>query len=273
MAETEEFQIRETERAGQAETARFFRWAFPLAAGIALSVGAVWWTITLRHESAPLVRLNDSGREVVVGLDGQPNGLAPLPETFREALIQTLRTAKLQIAPEVEALNRAPAATIPAAESATPLRVLAPRGTAVPDGTPLLQWSRTPDATGYKINIVEQTSGALVLSQEVGAETQEWRPTTPLSAGETFAWNVQALRDGVVVAQSAGATRFEVLSAGRLAEWEEWKRLAEGSHLLLGVSAARAGLLHEAAQEFRLLLQENPGSRLAQKLLAQAEIR
>ncbi len=273
MADTEESQIRETERAGQAETARYFRWALPLAAGIALSVGAVWWTITLRHESAPLIRLRDGGRELVVGLDGQPGGLTALPETLREALAQTLRTAKLQIAPEVEVLGRAPGATIPAAETAPSLRVLAPRTTAVPDGTPLLQWTGVPEATGYKIDIVEQTSGALVLSQEVAADAQEWRPIEPLPAGETFAWKVQALRDGAVIAQSAAAARFEVLGAGRLAEWEEWKRLADGSHLLLGVASARAGLLDEAAREFRLLVEENPDSRLAKKLLEQAQSR
>ncbi|MEP6956629.1 MAG: hypothetical protein ABI883_07370 [Chthoniobacterales bacterium] len=54
-------------------------------------------------------------------------------------------------------------------------------------------------------------------------------------------------------------------------ELEEWTRAAGGSHLVLGVANARAGLREEAEREFRALANQNPGSSLAQKLAAQVQ--
>jgi hypothetical protein len=62
-------------------------------------------------------------------------------------------------------------------------------------------------------------------------------------------------------------------SAATDAELQEWTRAAGGSHLVLGVTYARAGLLEEAGREFEALVRENPESPLARQLLEQVQSR
>ncbi len=62
-------------------------------------------------------------------------------------------------------------------------------------------------------------------------------------------------------------------SAATDAELQEWTRAAGGSHLVLGVAHARAGLLEEAGREFEALVRENPESPLARQLLEQVQSR
>lgn len=48
----------------------FGRWALPLAAAIALSLGGLWWGMHARSSSAGLVRLRDGGRDLRITRDG-----------------------------------------------------------------------------------------------------------------------------------------------------------------------------------------------------------
>jgi Flp pilus assembly protein TadD len=59
--------------------------------------------------------------------------------------------------------------------------------------------------------------------------------------------------------------RFAVLSTENFQELTSLQK--SNSHLALGVSYARAGLLNEAEREFQSLVKLNPQSELARKLL------
>ena len=86
----------------------------------------------------------------------------------------------------------------------------------------------------------------------------------------------ETLRTGrVAIAPDATerAGQRAVLSEGKRAELEQWTSSARGSHLVMGVAYARAGLIDDALREFRSLAQQNPESSLARQLLEQVETR
>lgn len=157
--------------ANRAESARFPRWMLPLAAGVSLAVGGLWWSITFRQMNAPRTTLLDGGREIVIASNGRAAALRGLPGPMQDALAETMRTGKIVIAPE------------------------------------------------------------------------------------------------------ATSARSQALAAGKAAELDEWMHSAGTSHLLRGLGNARAGLVEEAAREFRILVQDNPDSPLARQLLEQVETR
>lgn len=146
---------RDPSEIAEEESAGFFRWALPAAAGVALGVGALWWSVTIRQEAKPFLQLRDGGTTLTIDAQGESPEFRDLPASLHQAVAETLRTGRLAF--------------------------------------------------------------------------------------------------------------------GNEAALGESNQLDGGSHLIRGVAKARAGLLDEAAAEFRLLIEENPDSPLAQALLEQVE--
>ena len=97
-----------------------------------------------------------------------------------------------------------------------------------------------------------------------------WRLAVPLQRGQTYSWEVTAVKDGEeITAPVAPAPRaqFRVLEADKLNALTKLKGQRPASHLALGLTYARLGLIPEAESEFRQLVKENPDSALAKKLL------
>jgi hypothetical protein len=67
--------------------------------------------------------------------------------------------------------------------------------------------------------------------------------------------------------------RFRILEPARRADLERDRAASAGSHLVLGVVFAQAGLLDDAERELRALARENPQSDLARRLLQSVEAR
>ncbi len=65
--------------------------------------------------------------------------------------------------------------------------------------------------------------------------------------------------------------RFRVLNGADEIAWKAAREAVGDSHLLRGTVAARAGLLLEAAEEFRALGLQNPRAEKARLFLEQAE--
>jgi hypothetical protein len=222
-----------------------------------------------------LVNLRDGGRVIAFGNDGRSPALAGLPESVRGDVSQAIRTGRVDLTPDVTALIGRLGTLAGPAESETEFRVLEPIGTTVRDARPQFRWAAAPAASGYEIHIVEETSGAVVATEQLPSSATEWQPPSPLPAGEVYQWQVQALRDDAVIASSPKPPEpealFHVLSEAKLAELEEARRASNGSHLVMGVANARAGLIDEALREFRLLSEQNPDAELPRQLLEQLE--
>jgi hypothetical protein len=146
----------------------------------------------------------------------------------------------------------------------------APVGTVVESDRPAFSWEAAPGATGYLVTIYDATS-----RESIGGATvagTEWTPPEPLMRGRTYRWEVAALKDGQQVGRaprSSGPTaRFRVLEQEQLEKLNEARATYGDSHLALGVLYTQAGLLDDAEREFGHLLQENPDSAAARRLLA-----
>lgn len=263
--------------AGRTASRNFPGWALALAAAVIVSAAAMWWGMSRSTEPPPFVKLQDGEEPIAFANDGASPRLAAVPESIAQAVAKTVRSSRVELTAEVAALAGATGTLAAPAEAESGFRVLEPVGTAVRDERPRFRWTAAAGASGYEINIVEETSGALLVSQQLPAEVTEWQPPEPLPAGELYQWEVQALRDGAVIAKSpsppAPEARFRVLSKAAVAELEEAKRASRGSHLVMGIANARAGLLDDAIREFRLLAEQNPEAELPRQLLQQLESR
>src|SRR5215210_4711994 len=91
----------ETRADGSVEERRgaFPRWMFPLVMVVALVVGGIWWSITLRQEFGPAASLRDGQREWRIDAQGQVAGTERLPSSLRDAVGEAVRTGRLPIAP------------------------------------------------------------------------------------------------------------------------------------------------------------------------------
>jgi hypothetical protein len=221
------------------------------------------------------VKLRDGDRVIAFASDGRASTLRGVPESVSVAIAETIRSGRIELAPEISALAGRTGTFAGAAEEHTGLRVLEPLGTAVRDARPTFRWQPALDASGYQINIVEETSGALLVNEQLAPTATEWQPAEPLPSGQVYQWEVQALRDGAVVANSPQPpepeARFHILTQAEIAELEEAKRTSNGSHMVMGVANARAGLLDDALRELRILREQNPEAELPRGLIEQLE--
>ena len=120
--------------------------------------------------------------------------------------------------------------------------------------------------------MVDAQQRGAVTSGEAPAGASEWTPSDSLQPAGDYAWVVEAMRGGAVIGK-ATAVRFRVLDEAQAAQIDADIAAAGSSHLVAGIAHARAGLLDDAANEFRLLRDENPRSGLAQQLVEQVAVR
>lgn len=252
----------------------FARWVFPLAAAVLLSGAAIWW-MTHREVATQYVTLRDDGRVLAFTEDGRSPALTGLPRPLDESVAETIRTGRINVDPQTAGLAGQIGTLAGADEQQNVFRVLAPIATAVADAKPRFRWTPAAGASGYRINILEETSGAVIVSERVSAESTEWAPAEPLPRGEVYQWEVQALRDEQVIANTPAPpqpeARFRILGKAALAELQEATRASSGSQFAMGVANARAGLIDDALRNFRSVAAENPDSELLKQVIAQIE--
>lgn len=89
--------------AAEAESAGFFRWALPAAAGVALGVGLVWWSFTLHQERKPFTQLRDGAATMVIDEQGNSPAFHDLPPDLHEVVEETLRTGAVPMPAKIRA--------------------------------------------------------------------------------------------------------------------------------------------------------------------------
>ena len=115
----------------------------------------------------------------------------------------------------------------------------------------------------YDSNVTKVAESELLTSME-------WALPSTLARGRIYIWQVRATRDGrqmIAPSPAAGRAKFKVLEQSRVEQIAIAKRPGFGSHLVMGLLYAEAGLLNEAARELEALQKANPNSAIARKLL------
>jgi anti-sigma factor RsiW len=134
---------------------------------------------------------------------------------------------------------------------------LSPRGTVVEETQPSFTWRAVPDAR-YRVTIFDD--GREVAASPALTATR-WQPERALARGRMYAWQLQVItpkQRELFPGAAEGPATVRVLDDTAAAELQEARRRAGSDHLLLGVLAARAGLVARAESELSLAAQTEP---------------
>jgi anti-sigma factor RsiW len=245
-------------------------WLLPLAAAVIAGTALVWWA-TFSQPRAGVV-LHDNGIRLQISPDGSVIGLPNLPSELRTSLKSVLSENRLNVAPFLAALTGRANVLAGAGSDGGSLRIVSPRGVAVENPSPLLEWTPDDRAMSYRVTVARKSDDAVSEAAEVSNRQSSWRPQEPLARGETFAWQIESIRDGETIATAPGSSQpeaqFYLLSDREEEELNAAKASFGKSHLAMALAYARFGLTDQADAELRSLEQDNPGSTLPPKLRA-----
>jgi hypothetical protein len=141
----------------------------------------------------------------------------------------------------------------------------------VEDQRPVFRWEAIPGGT-YRVSIYNDAFNLTAASARIA--TTEWEPPKPLRRGTRYSWQLTVTREGnefTVPVPPAPEARFRVLGEADEAGIARARSQSGGSHLVLGILYARAGLLDAALQELQALRAQNPDSAEVAGLLASLE--
>jgi hypothetical protein len=216
---------------------------------------------------AVVASLDDNGRKIQLDSKGILVGLEELPEASR-SLVRSVLTTKNLLKPEVLEKLTAPSITLmdPTARENS-FGLLAPSGIVIATDHPTLRWQALEGATSYTVSVFDADFNLVTRSAPQTAT--QW--TTPaLRRGMIYSWEVVAVRNGQEVRSPvapAPRAQFKILEAEKLRELTNLKKHSPISHLALGLTYARFGLLGEAEGQLQILARENPNSPVATRLL------
>lgn len=218
------------------------------------------------------LRLNDGIGPVALDESGAVQGLEALPVELRTSVQAALTTARLQIpaGPSVQ-IGRVSGTLLGEGENKETFKLTTPVGSIVLSNTPAFRWESLPGATGYTVLVRDVSSGREIES-ELLSDTQ-WTPKEPLDRGHTYAWMVEAVKDGKRLRSPAldkPYAGFKVLDKQSFENIQRAQSSWGNSHLVMGVLYAKAGLKDAARRELKELQAANPDVRVINKLIKSA---
>jgi hypothetical protein len=211
--------------------------------------------------------LADSGGKVVRDASG---GLMRVETRRLPAAVERLLNGRLQANPMIAGIAGRETRLMSGPATAPVFAVASPVATAVLSDRPTFAWKPLPGAEEYVVTLYDAAGTEIAKSERVAGTV--WTPPAPLPRGKVYQWEALAFRGGEELDQApkppAPEARFVVLDAARAQAVGKAEREFAGSALALGSVYMEAGLLDLAEERFRELAKENPGSEVAEKLLA-----
>jgi hypothetical protein len=217
---------------------------------------------------APVVALYDGDRLVTLDRQGYLTGLDSLLESSRQQVRTALTEQRVKAAASLAGL-KGKQEVLMGSGGADSFSIVSPVGEVLETNKPTFKWQELGGATAYNVTVYDAAQNAVATSPEL--TRTEWTVSRPLKRGGVYTWDVAARKDGkdiVSPSPPAPQARFRILDKGLFDELDHARRAYPGSHLVLGVLYARAGMLQDAERELKVLAAENPHSVVAQKLLS-----
>ena len=240
-------------RPGQSSRTRAYA-VLAAAAVLVLAVGVTWQWRTQQPHAA-----------VTNGSSPSTLDLETLTPADRARVREAL-DGRLELQSPVLELN-GQRGTLLGSSNPPVFRLSAPVGTVVIEDRPTLRWTPLPGAVTYIVTLQDQATGETISSAPL--TSIEWTVERPLPRGRTYAWQVAGSVSGgsetVTPTPPDPPAKFKVLDA------QDADRLGRlpSSHLVRGVLYADAGLLDDAERELMAVPAQDPGSRVADRLLKQ----
>lgn len=222
-------------------------------------------------KTKPVVSLNDGGGKIEIDAGGKVSGL---DDPQYSSIITGALTGKgIEIAPELRKLKQSSGELMGDGQTGVPFALTNPVGSIVEATQPKLQWKPLKGANTYRVDVFDEGFTKVVSSPPINGI--EWRLNAPLRRGIVYRWQVTATINGEEVkspVRPAPDARFKVLDAATANRLAEARAKHGRSHLLLGILYADAGLVADAEREFRILVQANPDSAAARRLLQKVRV-
>lgn len=272
--------VAEPERAGFWQRLIGWRGGLVLAAAGACALLAVVLVRAPLPQNVPVAqnganpansRVIHDGTRILSVAGGRIEGLDPRAEPYRTTLEQALVSKRIEPAVSLQDLGGTSGVLLGAPDEPARGKLLQPLSKVVEDQRPTFRWEAIPGAM-YSVSVYDDAFNMVAGSGRIVAS--EWQPTTPLRRGMRYSWQLVVSQNGkefTVPVPPAPEARFRVLGESEEAEISHARSQAGGSHLVLGILYARAGLLDPARQELQALQTQNPDSAEVAGLLASVQ--
>ena len=195
-----------------------------------------------------------------------------IPSPYQQVVKGALMTGRVEMPEEVHELIGKAGAFRGSSSEGNPFTVVSPIGTVIQTATPTFKWHPLSGAVSYIVSIYDSNYNKVATSREL--KTTQWAVGGPLEPDRVYSWQVAATREGEEIttpASPAPEAKFKVLDQTRANELKRLRQKYPNSHLLLGILYKQSGLLDDAERELILLAARNPKSKVAQKLLREAQ--
>jgi len=219
---------------------------------------------------APVVlRLRDGNTEVTLDKEDKLAGLESYDPAARNAVQEVMVKGVISKPQILTDLSRPAIKLMGDSGNLQALTLISPVDTVVAADQPTLRWEPVRGASAYAA-VIFDSQFRPVAKSNIQQKT-EWVVTRPLLRDTTYFWQVIAMkgkRQTTVPAAPASWAAFKVLDSQTAERMNKARATAANSHLATGILYAEAGLREDAERELQLLVQENPESAVAAKLLS-----
>jgi len=215
------------------------------------------------------VLLKDGGEQIALNNSGELMGLENLSPETKQAIREVLLSQEIRRPQSLAEIIGGSSTVRGPRGGESRFRLISPERTVLTEDRPTFRWEPLKGATSYRVHVVDPNNHEVAQSPEFPATVTEWKLSLPLKRGVVYTWIVTAVVKGEEVTSPAASEpemRFKTLESEKLIELIRLKEHSS-SHLARGVWYARAGMLGEAERELQLLVNDNPQSPLARKLL------
>jgi hypothetical protein len=222
-----------------------------------------------------VLTLNDGGGQVTLDAAGNLAGLNSLSPLDQQRVRTALTKQKVDLPRIVEEL-RDSSSTLMGSRTGAEFALLNPVGKVVVADRPTFRWQPLRDAIGYRVTITDPAAGYKEIATSPELQDTRWSVDHPLQRGRIYTWQVTARTASGEVktpAPDAAEARFKILERVKADRIVRAEKTYPGQHLVMGVVYAEAGLVSEAAVEFRALAAANPDSAVARNLLRSMQAR
>ena len=226
-------------------------------------------------EATYVARLNDGAQGITLDHQGQLTGTSGLAPDAQQAVKAALEKQQIEATPLPAELAGTAGVLLsgkPDANAGVPFNLQGPLRKIVRTDKPNFRWQAVPNAQSYTVAVSDQNFTVIATSGNIKGTS--WQPAKPLPRGGVYSWQVTAnTPDTPIISPRTPApeAKFKVLEADQARILDQAQKQYAQSHLILGIFYARAGLLEDAEQEFKALLNANPTSPVARNLLKEIQ--
>jgi hypothetical protein len=215
----------------------------------------------------PASTIRDGKQVVSITPGGGVDGLPAIADADRAFLEKALIERQIEPAASLADLPAKHGVLMGAPAEHPQVGLLAPLGTVVESDRPVFRWQPLAGAL-YRVSVFNAAYDAVAHSDWMSSTL--WQVTTPLQRGSRYSWQLGVrwdVEEFTMPAVPAPEARFRVLGAAQEVEIARARSEWGGSHLVLGLLYARAGLIDDAQREMQTLREQNPDSDVVAGLL------